>query len=163
MKKSILREIQKLCKGKNINKIIKLICCKQIGAGVYRDVYILKQDNNYVVKIERDMSTGIFANVTEWRNYINNKEWDYIKDWLAPIELINQTGQIMIQKRVSLEGKKCKDFPKYIPSLFNDLKRKNFGWIGDKFVCCDYSFFIPLIVQKNKNELKYACWKGKVI
>lgn len=163
MKKATLKEIQKMCRGKSINGIVKSICGKQIGTGLYRDVYLLKQDNNYVVKIERDMSTGTFANATEWRNYINNKEWSYIKDWLAPIELINQTSQVLVQRRVSLEGKKCKDFPKYIPALFTDLKRKNFGWIGDKFVCCDYSFFVSVIINKGKNKLKYAKWWGNLI
>lgn len=161
MKKSILKTIHELCGGKKFNTTVRLICGEKIGAGLYRDVYVLKQDSNYVVKVERDMSTGNFANVTEWRNYIENKEWTYIKDWLAPIELITETGQILIQRRVTLEGKKCKDFPKYIPAAFTDLKRKNFGWIGEQFVCCDYSFLIPIHPKFNK-RLKYAQWWGKM-
>jgi hypothetical protein len=159
MNKSLIKDIQHLCSHRELKGIKKLICGKKIGSGVYRDVYVLKQDDNYVVKIERNMNTGTFANVTEWRNWINNKDWEYIKDWLAPIELINTTGNIMIQKRVSLEGKTLEDFPKEIPALFTDTKITNFGWINDKFVCCDYSFFTTIIGSK---KYKRAKWTGLI-
>lgn len=142
-------------RGKTIAQIIKFNCGEKIGEGVHRDVYELKTNPEYVVKIERDPSTGDFANVTEWRNYINNKDWKFLGQWLAPCELINETGQVMIQRRV--EHRRRKDYPKYIPSVFTDLKLRNFGWIGDRFVCCDYSF-MPFTLGKNK--MKYVKWWG---
>lgn len=129
-----------------------------IDGGAYRHVYILKQNPNYVVKIEVDPSLAQFANATEWRNYVNNKEWDYLKDWLAPCEIINETGQVMIQRRVTREGKKPKDYPTHVPFVFTDLKRENFGWIGEKFVCCDYSYLLTFIVKSGKSKYKRAKW-----
>ncbi len=153
MKKFNIKQLPSL-KGKKVNQTIKLICGDKIGSGAHRDVYILKQNPEYVVKIERDMSNGNFANVTEWRNYIDNKYWTWFEQWLAPCEMINETGQILIQRRV-VPGRR-KDYPKYIPKRFTDLKITNFGWIGDRFVCCDYSYLMELMERGNK--LKYAKW-----
>jgi hypothetical protein len=146
-------------RAKTLEKIIKSICDEQIGTGVYRDVYVLKQNPKYVVKVERDMSKGSFANAMEWRNYIDNKDWNLLKEWLAPCELINETGEILIQKRVSWEGKCRKDLPKYIPDVFTDTKIMNFGWIGKKFVCCDYSS----LLLGTKGKMKHAKWWGSLI
>ncbi|WP_287059492.1 hypothetical protein, partial [Algoriphagus sp.] len=49
-----------------IPQIIEKICGELIGKGTYRDVYELKANPRYVVKIERDMSTGRFCNATEY-------------------------------------------------------------------------------------------------
>lgn len=155
-KKVSLKEINKLMSGKNLNGIVKSVCGELIGRGLYRDVYVLKQNPKYVVKIERDPTTATFANVTEWRNYINNKGWDFLAEWLAPCEMINETGQVMIQRRV--EHRKRKDYPTHVPIFFTDLKLTNFGWIGEQFVCCDYSFLILAAVAKGKNKMKYAKW-----
>ena len=136
----------------------KKYCGKLINKGCYRTVYELKKNPNYVVKIERDMLHGTFANVTEWRNYIDYKEWDYLGPWLAPCEGISTDGKILIQKRVY--HKKRKDYPKYIPAIFSDLKLANFGWIDDHFVCCDYSYFPIYSIAIGKSKMKYAKWWG---
>lgn len=141
--------------GKTFKQQVNFLCGEKIGEGLYRDVYVLKQNPKYVVKVETDPSRTTFANVTEWRNYINNKDWTFLEKWLASCEAINETGQILIQERVSWDGKKRKDYPKYIPSIFTDLKLKNFGWIGDRFVCCDYSMFVL-----GQVKMKYAKWWG---
>ena len=147
-------------KDKNISikELKKKLCGELIGVGLYRDVYVLKQDSNYVVKIERDMSHGTFANATEWRHYINNREWDWFEQWLAPCELITETGQLLIQRRI--EHRKRKDYPKYIPAIFTDTKLSNFGWIGDRFVCCDYSFIPFYFIKVGKSKMKRAKWWG---
>jgi hypothetical protein len=157
MKKLNTKEIGKLITGKKVNQIVKLLCGELIGKGVYRDVYVLKQNPDYVVKIEREPDYGQFANVTEWRNYINYKEWKFLAEWLAPCELINETGQILIQARINWDGKRRKDYSKEIPSVFTDTKLKNFGWLGDKFVCCDYSFFC---IYPGKSSMKKPKWWG---
>lgn len=155
-----IKQISKFIKGKNTNQIVKSICGDMIGVGLYRDVYILKQNPAYVVKIERDITNGMFANVTEWRNYINNREWKWFEKWLAPCEIISATGQVLIQQKVT-HGKR-KDYPKYIPAIFTDLKVKNFGFIGKRFVCCDYSFLPIFTVQLGKRSMKYAKWWGSI-
>lgn len=147
----------------SINVTRRNICGELIDYGLYRDVYVLKQNPDYVVKIERDMSEANFANATEWRNFINNRDWAFLSEWLAPCELINETSQIMIQRRVYWEGKKRKDYPTHVPGMFTDLKLKNFGWLSDgRFVCCDYSFMPVFIVQPGVSKLRYAKWWGSL-
>ncbi len=145
-----------LVKCKSIKAAKRFLCGEHLGSGVHRDVYVLKQNPNFVVKIERDMAGGTFANVTEWRNYINNREWTWFEQWLAPCELITEQGHILIQQRVFTTGKLKKDYPTHVPTLFTDLKYANFGWIGDRVVCCDYAFLMYVSIYKNK--MKRARW-----
>lgn len=147
-----IKEIKKLLTGKGATGVVNKLCGEKIGHGLYRDVYVLKAFPEYVVKIERDMSLAQFANATEWANYMNHSWDNIVGDWLAPCLMINQTGSILIQRRIT-HGKR-KDYPKYIPAVFCDLKLQNFGWVDGKFVCCDYSFMLTMI----KREWKYAKW-----
>ena len=142
-----------LIRGKSIGRIIKTCCGEKIGSGSCRDVYAFKQYPEYVIKIERDPSGGDFANVCEWKNWVNHRQWNLIGEWLAPCIAINETGQVLVQRRVR-PGRR-KDYPKYIPVLLTDLKLENFGWIGKKFVCCDYPM---LIMPEPKKKMKYAKW-----
>lgn len=137
----------------SINAILKKFCGEMIGSGCYRDVYLLKQYPDYVVKIERDMTTGNFANAMEWRNYINNEYFEKFSSWLAPCVLINETGQLLVQQKVEFKARKF--YPKKIPSYFTDKKISNFGWIGDQFVCCDYSFLL-----QDKYYMKNVRWEN---
>lgn len=139
MKKLVLT-IKQFQQCKTVEKMKAKICGEMIGRGTFRDVYECKINPLFVVKIERDPSIGMFANATEWRNWHNNRHWTFINKWLAECILINETGQVMIQRRVNWDGKKRKDYPNKIPYLLTDTKVANFGWIGDQFVCCDYSF-----------------------
>lgn len=139
-------------------KLKKLLCGKLIGSGLYRDVYEIKGIPDLVVKIEREPDMCAFANATEWRNWCNMKDWRFISQWLAPCLLIDKSGQVLIQRRVTWEGKGRKDYPKQIPSLFTDLKVGNFGWIGDRFVCVDYAYLISA-----EPKMKNARWWGSVI
>jgi len=128
---------------------------------MYRDVYALKKFPDYVVKIERDMTQAMFANATEWRNYINNRYWGFVNDWMAPCISINHTGSLMVQRRVYWEGRRRKDYPKYVPAVFTDLKLRNFGWTSDdQFVCCDYSYMVVFPVAVGKKKMRYAKWWG---
>lgn len=127
----------------NKTKNVHSLCGQHIGSGLYRDVYVLKQDHRWVVKVERDMTTGVFANVTEWRNWIMNKEFTRVSKFLAPCVSINEYGNVLIQRRVRrvIDGDK-RLFPARIPNWLTDTKINNFGWIGNQFVCCDYSFLV---------------------
>jgi hypothetical protein len=144
-----LREILKIIDRFPFSKARNFLCGEKIGSGLYRDVYELRHNPRYVVKI--DVTTQ-FANITEWRYYIDNKDWKLLGSWLAPCEMISKCGRILIQRRVR-HGEK-EDYPKKIPAVFIDTKLQNFGWIGDKFVCCDYAY-MPLCTEKG---LKRARW-----
>lgn len=141
---------------KSLSGIVKALCGQQLGFGCYRDVYELKQNSQYVVKIQRDASDGMFANVTEWRNWINNERWDFLSNYLAPCLLITNNGRVLIQKRVTFKSKEL--YPQYVPVMFTDLKISNFGWIKDKFVCCDYAYIPLAFVQKGKSKMQQVKW-----
>lgn len=148
-----VKEFTKIINDKNISnpkKWIKEFCGEEIGSGSCRTVYEFKLNPNYVVKYERDMDRGLFANVTEWRNYINNRYDIKLGPWLAPIELINEGGTILIQRRA--KQKSFDKYPEYIPSNFTDRKYQNFGWIGKRFVCVDYSYMIPCSYRLKKSK-----------
>lgn len=158
-----LKAIQDAMEGKGVNTVVRRLCGELIGQGAYRDVYEFKKFPDCVIKIERDMSLGAFANASEWRNYVNNCEWDFMKEWLAECSVISQNGQVLVQEKLSREGKKRKDYPTHIPAVFTDLKLANFGW--DKkgnFKCCDYSFMPIFIVKEGKNLMKRAKWWGSL-
>src|SRR5687767_12597003 len=78
----------------------KKFCGKKIGGGTYRDVYIFKQNDDYVVKIERNIKNKQFSNVNEWSNWEWHKSWTKFSKWLAPCEWISEDGRILIQRRV---------------------------------------------------------------
>src|SRR5687768_14078137 len=111
MTKKEYKAVSELLQNRSVNYVRKRICGELLGKGMYRDVFVLKAYPSYVVKIERNMSIGNFANAMEWRNFINNQEWTQLGPWLAPCEFINQTGTILIQERVYSDGKKRKDYP----------------------------------------------------
>lgn len=145
-----------------IRQIQKKLCGEFLGSGVYRDVYALIGYPDYVIKIERDPSTGQFANACEWRNYIDLREWKELGPWLAPCEAINETGQVLIQRRVYREGKRSKDYPTHIPVYFTDTKRENFGWLSTgEFVCCDYSLLLSPPAKKKMKGVRWWTLKKK--
>ena len=152
------KELLKNIKGKTLKEIIQKVCDKKIGSGAYRDVYSIIGNDKYVIKIERNMSNGQFANVCEWRNYIDSKDWEFLSNRLAPCIAINETGQVLIQQKTT-KGKR-KDYPKYIPFFFTDLKLSNFGFINNRFVCHDYSTFLTYEIEAEK--MKYAKWWGSI-
>lgn len=156
MPKFNFKKINSLIKGKKLNAVCRILCGDKIGTGITREVYVLKQNPNYVVKIQVDPSKGVFANVLEFTNYCDFREVSAFGHYLAPCELITETGQVLIQRRV--EFRKRKDYPKYIPAVFTDLKIQNYGWIGDQFVCCDYPFL--LLLGTDPKKIKYAKWRN---
>lgn len=149
---------------KNINKILDKIisntytteqiinkfCGKVLGRGQYRDVYELKANKNYVVKVEKNMYSCHFMNAREWKNYkVATKK---MKKWLAPIWMINNRGDVSVQDKVKF--KKPNKYPKKIPAFLHDIHYNNFGWLNGKFVCIDYPVFMfpPWKMKKAKWE-----------
>lgn len=123
----------------NPKDLLKAIGGERIGRGIYRDVYEVRDNPKYVIKIERKPGSGNFANACEWINYCNNRDWKKLGPWLADCLTINKTGTVLIQRKVEFRDRD--KYPDKIPSVFTDTKYQNFGWIGDRFVCCDYPYF----------------------
>jgi hypothetical protein len=143
-------ELQKAISHKSISRVIKTACGKMIGSGTYRDVYEVKGSDRYVIKIERDMSKAVFANATEWYYYIQCARWEKLSPWLAKCIMINETSQVLVMQKVK-PVKSIVHCPALIPSVLTDTKIENFGWVGKRFVCTDYSTMIigqPLRMRK---------------
>lgn len=147
-----LLEIKKSLAYPTIKQIIKNGCGKLLGEGSYRSVYELKIDPRYVVKIEKDPQDGNFCNVSEYRNYMDYTYCEMVKKWLAPILTINETGQVMVQRRVKM---KWEDYPSHVPEWFTDTHPGNFGFIGNRFVCIDYSTIIHHKIPNSDKIIRY--------
>ena len=133
----------------SIETIIEKICGEKIGFGQYRDVYELKDNPRYVVKVERDMSTGRFCNATEYVNWCDLRFRKSIKPWLCPCVRITETSQVLIQKRAKpIES--IDQLPKQVPAIFTDLKRSNWGILNKRPVLLDYPYLEHAFTQKMK-------------
>lgn len=138
-----------------VQQIIDKVCGELIGFGCYRDVYELKGNPRYVVKVERDMSKGRFANAMEYRNWCDLRWWTYLDGWLCPCVRITETSQVLVQKRAK-PVKSVDQLPVMVPSIFTDLKPGNFGFIGKRAVIVDYP---DVIVVTPTNKFKKAKWR----
>lgn len=124
-------------KTKNVSSFIRKFCGKFLDKGLYRDVYLLKRNLSYVVKIQRNMQAGDFSNAIEWHTWTQIEEYKPLSKYLAPSVAIDETGQILIQKRAIF--KSIDNYPDKMPSLFSDFKISNYGWISGQIVCVDYA------------------------
>jgi hypothetical protein len=150
-----IEQLIELIKTSSLSRVKRRFCGKVLGYGTYRDVYELKGNPDYVIKIEAHPNFRVFANVTEYRNWADNMRWSWLSQYLAPCLYISECGRVLIQRRVTFKEKKF--YPKGIPALFTDTKIQNFGWIGNRFVCCDYSFFV-ICVGKGDRPMKRVKW-----
>lgn len=125
-------------KTQDPRKFRKLFCGEELNRGCTRVVYTFLPDSRYVVKIAKQSP---FTNVLEWEIY-NEADWENkkIKEFLAPCLLISDNGKILIQRRVR-HKKRITSYPEKVPHFFTDCKTTNYGWIGKRFVCCDYGNF----------------------
>lgn len=123
------------------------LCGKKIGQGQYREVYECKIDPRYVVKIEENPE--VFANIMEYMTYRQRPE---LHLYLAHPAFITDDGKILVQRRV--KHKDIKYYPDRIPAVFCDLKITNCGWIGKRFVACDYG----MTLSANYNKTRKARW-----
>ncbi len=133
----ILRKLEKVSYA-DINIFVKKVCGEYIGNGRFRDVYDLKMDNRYVVKIEKFPEQGYFCNVTEYRNFIESKNTP-VRKWLCPVLFISRNGRISVMRKAKFKTKD--QYPKKLPSFLADIHAGNFAFIGRQFVCTDYAWF----------------------
>lgn len=147
--KELVKKIGLLCKGADLRKCIKQLCGERIGSGLYRGVYELKIDPDYVVKVECNPAQSDFVNAMEWRNYIQY-QMTPMGELMCPCLCINETGQILIMKRC--EPATRRELPKKIPAAFTDLKVDNFGKIDGRVYIMDYAF---LVADQTMKTAKY--------
>lgn len=119
-----------------------LLCGDLIGEGIHRKVFKCKLREDLVVKVEFDTNYRYFANVLEMKFWNDNEYYEKISNWLAPCEYLSPDGRILLQKRVApiLDAN---IMPKMVPTFLSDLKIDNFGLMGGRVVCIDYSMTIP--------------------
>lgn len=124
-----------------------------LGIGIHRKVAVFKPDKDLVIKCAVECPN---INVLEEEIWMMVQETNIAK-WFAPCLDISPCGAFLIQKRV--EHRPRKEYPKLVPSFFGDLKYKNYGWIDDQFVCCDYAGFISTSMHhKWSGRMKRADW-----
>lgn len=123
---------------------------KKLGFGIHRDVYEYKLDTTCVIKIANDDETRA-QNIIEMKIW-QEIEWSDFKKWFAPCVVVSEGGKYLIQKKIEIQ-ENPKNYPAKIPHFFTDIKPDNFGWLGRRFVCCDYSLLIITngITKKMKN------------
>jgi hypothetical protein len=128
---------------------VRELCGARLGWGVHREVFELAAcPSRWVVKVERDMSAGAFANALEWRNYVELGGDPVVGPWLAPVAGIDETGRVLLQRRV--RHLPLAEMPPRVPSWLTDLKTTNFGRLEGRVVCCDYSSLlrVPLRMKR---------------
>lgn len=138
--KDILKLLDKY-RNMPIDKHIKKICGKKIGSGCYRDVYELKFDKRYVVKVETKTKETPVANVMEWMNY-TQAAGSPLQKYLCPPLCLHPTGQILIMRKC-MPAKSKEGLPKSLPACITDNKIENWGFIGKRPYIFDYTYLIP--------------------
>ncbi|ARK07462.1 hypothetical protein LAV_00062 [Sphingobium phage Lacusarx] len=123
--------------------ILRTFVGERLGKGSYRKVYLLRHDENRVVKVE-DRGAE-FCNITEF------KVWSEVKDtpiehWFAPCHYIDAMGICLIQDRTK-PFETDKEFKAEVekiggklPAFFDDIHFGNFGMLNGRLVCHDYGF-----------------------
>jgi len=113
----------------------------RIGEGQYRIVFDFPLIPETVCKFDKAQPSQ-----ANWNEY---NVWNAVKGtkhekWFAPVKNISPSGEFLLMKKARpiQDGDK---FPKKIPMFFADVKRENFGFIGDQIVCIDYQFIIRAI------------------
>lgn len=141
--------------AKNKRYFKEVACGELLNRGVTRAVYIFKPDPRYVVKYQ--YRTG-FDNIKEFEIYneLMYREYRELRSYFAECLWISSCGKWLVQRRVR-HKKRINSYPEQIPHFFNDCKLTNYGWIGKRFVACDYANF-DLIKGFRKMNKKAHWW-----
>lgn len=137
--------------------IFTTLCGNFIGEGATRCVFEHNLDNRFVVKVAI-CPAGVRANIIEhevWKEVeglTRNLEW--VKDWFAPVIYISENGNVLIMRKTEIKPNKKK--PNQVPKFLLDCYERNFGWIGNKYVCHDYGFIWGLL--KYEKRFKRPNW-----
>lgn len=150
-----LNSIKEVCTISHLQDVntdlILSLCGNKIGSGQFRYVYEYNLDSNYVIKIEPNNTE---SNITEHILWDEIKglcgDLDWVSKWFAPVLWMSPNGKILVMQKT--EEKPDKERPREIPAFFSDLKRDNFGWIGNRFVCHDYGMIFKFIKYEKKMQ-----------
>lgn len=130
-----------------------LLCGKQIGSGISRNVFECRLDPTLVVKVQRDDTRAPLENMMEFEVWQSVMMTEHAK-WFAPVELLSTTGRILLQKRTM----PSRDLPKKVPAFFTDLKPSNWGILDGQPVCHDYA--LNLLMELGlSNKMRKANWE----
>ena len=129
-----------------------LMLGKQIGDGVYREVYESKLDKTKVIKFETGEQS--FSNVIEYETWIRVENTKYAK-WFAPVIEISSCGSVLVMEKTSPMSDR--EYPEKIPAYFTDTKYENFGWLNGHIVCHDYGSHL-LMEKGMTSRMKKADW-----
>lgn len=120
------------------------ICGEFIASGTYRSVFHYNLDEKYVVKVEPKSTNCNLIEALIWQEV----QWltgrlNWVRDWFAPVKWISPNGRILVMRKTREQPDKKR--PDKIPAFLWDAAYRNFGWIGDKLVCHDYSNFYTMV------------------
>ncbi len=135
----------------NATELFNMMAGKEVGRGCYRTVYVFKPDPTLVLKVAEEDPR---SNVIEHHIWTEVEYAEHLAKWFAPVVSISQCGVYLLQKRV--EVGRAQDYPEKIPAWFVDIKRENWGWLEDHWVCCDYGNAI--LTPGLGKRLKKAEW-----
>lgn len=124
--------------------LVTSIIGEDIGRGTYRAVYEYNLDDRYVVKIEPENTSCNLIEYMIWdevKGLMGESEW--VKKWFAPVKWISPNGRILIMQKTHKRDNKVK--PEKIPKFLWDVCERNFGWIGNNYVCHDYGQLYNMI------------------
>lgn len=142
-----------LLEDMNDSELKKALLGKSIGIGSSRCVHDCKLSTSHVVKFE--YKTFRFDNVAEWLvwDYFRYAEW--YKKWLAEVVFISKSGRILIQEKIEFPDIK---YPALVPNFFTDIRKSNFGFVGDQLKACDYAASIGRMTGLINQKMRKAKW-----
>lgn len=135
------------------NEARSLLCGDLMGRGSAREVFELRTNPEYVIKIEQ--KGGSFQNACEWEIW-SFVRGDRLEKWFAPCEMISNCGVMLVQRKV--QPLRRPELPKRLPEFLCDLKPENFGMFEGRFVCCDYGT-MACAVRNTSQRLVPAKWR----
>lgn len=140
-----------------------LLCDKEIGRGMSRQVFSSKLLPDCVVKIEE--TAGRFQNIIEWETWERVKETPFSK-WFAACRWISPNGTILIMERTRPPAPK--EYPDLMPVFLCDFKRTNYGMSmlpdpktgkpANVLVCHDYGTHLMFENGMTKRMRKANWW-----
>lgn len=142
--------------------LIDLVLGERLGSGISRDVYVLRTNERYVVKLENAVG-DYFSNVREWSVWQTCSQIPWAVKWLAKPTLISENGRVLIMERTTPFNDE-KKAPGLLPVWLTDFKPENYGWgcISGDFVCHDYASDLVLGNGLSKRMRKVK-WRFKEV
>lgn len=139
------------------NDIIAAIIGKPLGEGLSRNVFEYNLNpEKYVIKLETTNYRSNASEIILWNEIQGLKgPLSWVKDWFAPILWHSPNSLVLVMERTYQDPNRKK--PDRIPSFFQDVAERNFGWLNNKFVCHDYGSIYGFI--KYSNKFKKANWE----